>query len=89
MDGFLRDYAGVELLGFSGQKKTSDNALLVPDKRVFGIAAKIGSAITRGEARTMQQEDINQERIHVKVAGFTFGYVITNIENVAKIVMAS
>lgn len=88
-DGFLRDYAGCSLMGFQGQRKLADGNLLVPNQRVFGVAGKIGSAITRGDARVMQEEDINTERIHVKVAGYTFGYSIYKPELLAKMVMAS
>lgn len=87
-DGFLHDYAGMELMGFSGQKTLADGSLILPDKRVFGIAGKVGQAITRGESRVLQAEDINQERVHVKVTGYTFGYAITDLTKVAKIVLA-
>ena len=88
-DGFLTSYAGMEILGYSGQRKTPDGSLVIPDKRVFGIADKIGYAMTRGETRILQSEDINQERIHIKVTGYTFGWAITRPENVAKIVMGA
>lgn len=45
--------------------------------------------MTRGETRILQSEDINQERIHIKVTGYTFGWAITRPENVAKIVMGA
>ena len=87
-DGFLVNYAGMDLVGFSGQKKLADGSLLVPDKRVFGVAGKIGAAMTRGETRVLQHEDINAERVHVKVNGYTFGYMINDTKKIAKIVMA-
>ena len=87
-DGFLRDYAGMELLGFSGQKKLGDGSLIVPDKRVFGVGGKIGVAALRGETRVLEHEDINAERVHLKVTGFTYGFAITDITKMAKIVMA-
>lgn len=87
-DGFLAEYAGMELLGFSGQKKQPDGSLLIPDKRVFGIAAPVGYALTRGEARVLQDTDIHEERIHLKLTGYNFGWVFTDPENAAKIVMA-
>lgn len=87
-DGFLRDYAGMELLGFSGQKKMGDGNLVLPDKRVFGVGGKIGVAALRGEARVLEHEDINAERVHLKVTGFTYGYAVTDITKMAKIVMA-
>lgn len=86
--GFIQEYAGVEMLGFSAQKKLPDGSLIVPDKRIFGIAGKIGSAITRGDTRVLQEEDINQERVHIKVTGYTFGWAITDLTKVAKMVLA-
>ena len=87
-DGFLTAYAGVPMIGYSGQRRLPDGSLIVPDKTVFGVAGKIGSAITRGEARVYEEEDINSEKIHVKVGGYTFGYAITDLSKIGKIVMA-
>lgn len=87
-EGFLNAYAGVPMLGFSGQKRLADGTLIVPDKTIFGVAGKVGSAVTRGSARVLEEEDINSEKIHVKVAGFTFGYALTDISKIGKIVMA-
>lgn len=86
--GVVDAYAGVELMGFSGQRKQPDGTLVIPDKRIYGFADKIGMALTRGETRVYQQEDINQERTHIKVNGYTFGWMITHPEYMAKIVMA-
>lgn len=86
--GFIDTYGGVTLMSYSSQKKLADGSLIVPDKRVFGFAGKIGSAITRGEARVLEEQDINTERIHIKVTGFNFGYTIRDAKKIAKIVMA-
>lgn len=85
--GFIDAYAGVEMLGFSGQKKMADGSLVLPDKTIFGVAGKIGDLMTRGEVRVLQEENINTEKVHVKVTGFTFGYVILKPENIAKMVL--
>ena len=87
-NGVLDYYAGCRLFGVSGTKKTGNGDLLLPDKRVFGIAGKIGNAITRGEARVLQAEDITNETVTIKVSGFDFGYGIDEIEKAGKIVMA-
>lgn len=87
-DGFLQEYAGSTMIGFSGQKRLPDGTLIVPDQRVFGVAGKIGQAITRGSVRVMESEDINSEKIHLKVGGYTFGYAVTSPKKIAKIVMA-
>lgn len=87
-DGFLYAYAGIQMIGFSGQKKLPDGSLMVPDKTIFGVAGKIGRIETRGEARVYEHEDINSEKVHIKVGGYTFGYAITDLDKVAKIVLA-
>lgn len=88
--GFVNMYNGIQLLSYSGQKKLADGQLIVPDKRVYGFAGKIGSAITRGAARTLQEENINTERIHIKVTGYNFGFSVNPdaVGRIAKIVMA-
>lgn len=85
--GFIDMYGGVRLMSYSGQKKLGDGSLIVPDKRVFGLAGKIGSAITRGEARVLEEQSINTERIHIKVTGYNFGYCVRDPKKIAKIVM--
>lgn len=86
--GFITEVAGVELMGLSGQKKLADGSFIIPDKRIFGISGKVGTAITRGETNVLQETDINSEKIHIKVNGYTFGTMISDIDKVAKIVMA-
>lgn len=86
--GFISQYGGVELFGLSGQKKLASGDFIVPDKRLFGIAGKIGDCITRGDTQVLQETDINSEKIHIKVNGYTFGTLIKDATKVAKIVMA-
>lgn len=86
--GKIEMYAGVRLFGLSGQKKLGNGQLVIPDKRLFAAAGKIGKAVTRGETRTLQETDINNEKIHIKVTGYTFGTVITDISKAAKVVYA-
>ena len=76
------------MFGYTGQRKMANGELIVPDKRVFGVAGKIGNIQTRGEARVLEDEDINREMVHLKVTGYTFGWTITDIAKAAKIVMA-
>lgn len=88
--GFIDQYAGIDLMSYSGQKKLADGSLILPDKTVYGVAGKIGSAITRGDARVLQEENINTERVHIKVTGFTFGWCVNKeyLNKIAKIVLA-
>lgn len=86
--GFLSQYAGCALTGFSGVRKLANGDPIVPDKKIFGVAGKIGRCTTRGQTNTYQETDINREKIHIKVAGYSFGVMITNPEMVGKIVIA-
>lgn len=87
--GFVEAYAGVNMLGFSGQRKLAGGGLVVPDKRIFGVAGKVGQVQTRGSVRVLETEDNNAERIHLKVTGYTFGYCVSDMDKIAKIVMAA
>lgn len=86
-NGFVQQYAGCKLLGFSGERKLADGTVAIPDKRLFGFAGKCGNAITRGETRVYEQEDINSEKVHLKVTGYQFGTELIRPEMIAKIVL--
>ena len=87
-DGFLRQYAGCVLTGFSGQRKLANGEMILPDKKVFGVAGKVGRLTTRGETQVLQETDINSEKIHIKVGGYSFGVMLTAPEMVGKIVIS-
>ncbi len=84
--GKLDMYAGCRLIGVSGVKKLANGELIIPDKRLFAAAGKIGKCITRGSTRVAQETDINNEKIHIKVSGYSFGTAITDISKAAKVV---
>lgn len=86
--GFVKDYAGVELIGFSAQKKFPDSTTVVPDKTLFGVAGKIGNLDMRGELNVYETPDNNEEKLTLKLNGYTFGYCITDITKAAKVVIA-
>lgn len=83
--GLVKEYGGCLIGGFSGTRKAADGELLVPDKRIFGIAGKIGNICDRGELRVYETLDNNKERVSLKFTGYEYGIKITNPENVAKI----
>lgn len=85
--GFVKMFAGCELMGLSGQRKIG-GSVLFPANTVLGVAGKVGDMAIRGEANVYQETDINSEKIHIKVNGFNFGYAITHPEMVGKIVLA-
>lgn len=84
--GKIDMYAGCRLIGLSGVKKLANGGLIIPNQRLFAAAGKIGKCITRGETRVQQKTDINAEKIHVKVSGYSFGTQITDISKAAKVV---
>lgn len=83
--GLVKEYGGCLIGGFSGARKAADGELLVPDKRIFGIAGKIGNICDRGELRVYETLDNNKERVSLKFTGYEYGIKIANPENVAKI----
>lgn len=84
--GFINMYQGCELIGVTSRAQ-ADGTILIPDKRIFGAAGKIGKITTRGEANVYQETDINAEKIHIKVNGYQFGVSVTDIDKVGKIVL--
>lgn len=85
--GFVKTYDGIAITGISSAKKLGDGSLLIPDKKIFGIAGKIGNLDMKGEIHTYQDEDNNNERVHLMVKDFTYGTAISHIERVAKITL--
>lgn len=83
--GLVKEYLGMLIGGFSGQKKASDGELLVPDKRLFGVSGKVGTLCDRGELRVYQTMDNNKEKIDLKFTGYEYGIKITRPEKVAKV----
>lgn len=86
-NGLLKQYAGMELFGYSGTRKLPGGDAIVPSGKVFGVAGKVGKVATRGETVVLQETDINSEKIHIKVNGYSFGYAITDAEKAGKIVV--
>lgn len=87
--GRLGTYQGVSLYPISSAKKLGDGSGLIMDKRIFGIAGKIGSLTMKGDIKTYQTEDVNKEVIHLLFKNFTFGYAFNKdtLENVVKVVL--
>lgn len=85
--GLVNFYNGVRIGAISGAQKTGDGQLLLPDKRIFGIAGKIGTLDMRGALRSYQTMDNNKEVVSLKLTGFEFGIAINHIEKLAKIVL--
>lgn len=88
--GGLKLYDGNTMFGISAAKKQANGELLIPDKRIFGVAGKIGSLDMKGDVYTYETEENQKEVIDLKITGFTFGYAFNkdSLDNMAKVVMA-
>ncbi|KAF6626952.1 hypothetical protein H6F38_23125 [Paenibacillus sp. EKM208P] len=85
--GLVNFYNGVRIGHISGAQLTGKNEKLLPDKRIFGIADKIGTLDMRGDLRVYETFDNNREQISLKITGFEFGTNINKIDKVAKIIL--
>lgn len=85
--GLVKTYDGVAITGISSAKKLGDGSLLIPDKRIFGIAGKLGTLDMKGETHTYEDYDNNNEKVHLMLKDFSYGYSIAHPERVAKIVL--
>lgn len=86
--GLVKLFDGIGIAGISAAKKLASGQLLIPDKRIFGIAGKIGVLDQKGEVHVYEDFDNSADKLIVRIKDFTYGYAITNIENAAKIVLA-
>lgn len=80
-------YNGVDIVTFNAAKKLGDGSLVLPEKKIYGIADKIGMANMRGALRVLQTPDNNREVISLKFTGYEFVYAITDVEKICKLVI--
>lgn len=85
--GLMKNYDGINIAGISGAKKMGEGSMLLPDKRIYGIAGKLGNLDMKGEIHTYQDMNNQAEKIHLMLKDFTYGFMLTNIENFAKITL--
>lgn len=88
-DGFLVRYSGVDLIGFSGQKRLADGSFIVPDNTLIGVGGKIGTLETVGSLNVYETMDNDSEKVRLKMNGYTFAYAVADITKVAKMAIAS
>jgi hypothetical protein len=86
--GLARTYDGISIAGISGAKKQGNGNLLIPDRKIYGVAGTIGTLDMKGEIHTYQDMNNQDERVHLMLKDFTYGIAITNIDNVAKVVLS-
>lgn len=85
--GLAKSYDGIDIAGISGAKKTGLGNLLLPDKRIYGISDSIGSLDMKGEVHVYQDMNNQNEKVHIMLKDFTYGIMLTNIENFAKVTL--
>ena len=85
--GLAKFFDGISIAGISAAKKIK-NQLLIPDKKIFGIADKVGNLDLKGEIHVYTDMDNQKEVCKVSVKDFTYGFAITEIDNVAKVVIS-
>lgn len=85
--GLVNFYNGVKIASISGAHKTGDGQQLITDKRIYGIADKIGTLDMRGDLRVYETMDNKRETVEIKLTGFEFGVLIDKIIKVAKITL--
>ena len=86
--GLVKTYDTIGVAAISGAKRQGNGNLLIPDKRIFGIAGKIGNLDMKGDIHIFQEMNPRNEQIHIILKDFTYGFAITKIENVCKMVMS-
>lgn len=87
--GLVNFADGVRIASISGAKKTSMDQLLLPDKRIFGVAGQLGDLDMKGEVHVYENEDNYNEKIILQAKDYTASIAITNIENVCKMVLTA
>lgn len=85
--GMVKTYDSIAIAGISGAKKTGTGSLLLPPKRIYGIVDKIGNLDMKGEIHTYQNMNNQSEKVHIMLKDFTYGIMLTNIENFAKVTL--
>lgn len=83
--GLVKTYDGIGIASISAAKRTGTGNLLLPDKRIYGASGAIGTLDMKGETHTYQDMNNQSEKIHLMLKDFTYGFMLTNIENFGKI----
>jgi len=85
MNAILETYAGATIAKISSAERLADGTRLLPQKKLFGIADKVGSMYMRGDLRVLQTPDNNREVINLKFTGYEFVYAITKLDKISKL----
>ena len=88
-DGQLGNNQELSNIAINSSKKLGDGSMLISDKVLYGVCGKIGSLDMRGEVRTYEDSDNQNEVMKIKTTGFEFSYMYNNdsLEKVVKMVL--
>ena len=84
--GLVNFVDGVRVAHIPSVVKANEQPVL-PDGKVFGIADKIGTLDMKGSLRMYETFDNTAEKVDIKLTGFEYGFMISNPENVCKLVI--
>lgn len=84
--GLVNFYNGARIAHIPSAIKVNGEPAL-PDKKIFGIAGKIGTLDMRGSLRIYEDFNNRSEKVELKITGFEYGYMIEKPENIAKLVL--
>ncbi len=84
--GLVNFYNGARIAHIPSAIKVNGEPAL-PDKKIFGIAGKIGALDMRGSLRIYEDFNNKSEKVELKITGFEYGYMIEKPENIAKLVL--
>lgn len=89
-NGLLGMYDSCGLYAISSAKKFANGSMLIPDKRMFGIAGTIGELDMKGDVHVYQTEEVNKEKVEILIKDFTYGVALNadTLEKVVKMVLA-
>lgn len=89
--GIVNMIQGLNVASISGAHKTGLGETMIPADRIFGVVTskKVGNLDIVGETHVYQEENAQNETIHLMAKDMSFAVAITNPENMYKIAFTS
>ncbi len=85
--GLVKTYDGIGIASISSARKTGLGNLMIPSERIYGVSGTIGNLDMKGEIHTYQEMNPQNETVHIMLKDFTYGFMLTNIENFVKMTL--
>lgn len=86
--GIVKTYDGIEVASISSANKNGKGNLMIPEKRLFGLAGKVGNLDMKGEIHVYQDMNNQSEKVQLMLKDFTYGVMLTKLENICKAVLS-